>query len=452
MLKDDIQTYVTSQLASARACLKPVIPQTGGFVTEVNGLTLVAKGLDAKVNQRCLILNDVNQPVPGEVIGFNEEEIQIMPLAKSTGFSRYNRVVLENRASSIEVSFDLAGRVIDSSGMPLDSSQRIKSNHYYPLYGQPINAFDRRPIRDSLDVGIRAINALLTVGKGQRIGLFAGSGVGKSVLLGQMTKYTSADIVVVGLIGERGREVKEFIEDVLGDEGRKRSVVIASPADDLPLQRINAAWRATAIAEYFRDNGMDVLLLVDSLTRFAQAHREVGLGIGLMPVSKGYPSTVFSNLASLVERAGNGVNRQQGSITAIYTVLAEGDDQQDPIADASRAILDGHIVLSRDIAEEGIYPAISIDKSISRVMNNVIDADHRRKAVSFKRIYSAYEKNKDLIHIGAYRSGSDPLIDYAIQKQPEILGLLSQNMNEGCSLEVSISQLKHLLRDFSHEI
>ncbi len=314
----------------------------------------------------------------------------------------------------------------------------------YPLIGQVINPLKRAPIEVPLDVGIRAINGLLTVGRGQRIGLFAGSGVGKSVLLGMMTRFTEADVVVVGLIGERGREVKEFIECNLGLQGLKRAVVVAAPADESPLMRLHGAKVATSIAEYFRDQGKHVLLLIDSLTRFAQAQREIALSIGEAPATKGYPPSVFAKLPKLVERAGNGTSGG-GSITAFYTVLTEGDDLQDPIADAARAILDGHVVLSRALAEQGQYPAIDLEASISRVMQGVVSEQHMKDMLLFKKYLSVYEKNKDLILLGAYAKGSDPLVDKAILAVNKLKDYLAQGMDEQVGYDESLLSLSKLI-------
>jgi flagellum-specific ATP synthase len=308
----------------------------------------------------------------------------------------------------------------------------------------PVNAMDRAPIRDVLDTGIRAINAVLTIGRGQRIGLFAGSGVGKSVLLGMMARYTKADVIVVGLIGERGREVKEFIEDILGAEGRARSVVVAAPADAPPMLRMQGAAYATAIAEGFRDQGKHVLLLMDSLTRFAMAQREIALAIGEPPATKGYPPSCFAKLPQLVERSGNGLHGV-GSITAFYTVLTEGDDQQDPIADAARAILDGHIVLSRALAESGHYPAIDILQSASRVMHNVVSHDHFELARRFRAVAARYEKGRDLVQIGAYVSGSDAGMDQAIALHPSMENFLQQHMFACAALADSVSAMQSVL-------
>ncbi len=300
-------------------------------------------------------------------------------------------------------------------------------------------------------MGVRAINALLTVGRGQRLGLFAGSGVGKSVLLGMMTRYTNADVTVVGLIGERGREVKEFVENNLGPEGLARAVVVAVPADHAPLRRMHGAMLATSIAEYFRDQGLQVLLLMDSLTRYAQAQREIGLAINEPPATKGYPPSVFAKLPQLVERAGNG-EKGGGSITAFYTVLTEGDDQNDPIADAARAILDGHFVLSRQLAESGHYPAIDIEASISRAMNDIAMPEHRQAAIAFKQLYSVYQQNRDLINVGAYQAGSDERIDAAIEAMPILLEFLRQDMHVPEPLEQSLSDLMRLFPQQKTEI
>ena len=312
-----------------------------------------------------------------------------------------------------------------------------------PLQSRPINPLDRAPIKKPLDVGVRAINNLLTVGRGQRMGLFSGSGVGKSVLLGMMARYTSADIIVVGLIGERGREVKEFITDILGAEGLARSVVVAAPADTSPLMRLQGAAYATTIAEYFRDRGKDVLLIMDSLTRYAMAQREIALAIGEPPATKGYPPSVFAKLPQLVERAGNGTEGG-GSITAFYTVLTEGDDQQDPIADSARAILDGHIVLSRRLAEEGHYPAIDIEASISRAMNHLVSEQHFSSVNHFRHLYSHYQRNHDLISVGAYVNGSDPLLDQGIAMYPRMESFLKQGMFEREDFAHGVETFTHL--------
>ncbi|HTQ36793.1 MAG TPA: FliI/YscN family ATPase, partial [Steroidobacteraceae bacterium] len=325
-------------------------PAVEGRLTRMVGLTLEALGCQAAVGDRCTVLTGGSASLEAEVVGFAGERLYLMPTGDLHGVKPGARVIPRPGAGHVRVGVELLGRVIDGAGEPLDGRGPLYLDERARLTGTPMNPLARAPIERPLDVGVRAINALLTVGRGQRIGLFAGSGVGKSVLLGMMARYTEAEVIVVGLIGERGREVKEFIEKILGEQGRARAVVVAAPADAPPLLRLHGAWTATAIAEYFRDQGRNVLLIMDSLTRFAQAQREIGLAIGEAPVTKGYPPSVFARLPQLVERAGN-AGMQQGSITAFYTVLTEGDDQQDPIADAARAILDGHIVLSRRLAE-----------------------------------------------------------------------------------------------------
>lgn len=424
----------------------PALPVEGKLV-QMTGLTLVASGCKAAIGSRCTIQSANNEFIEAEVVGFTNERLYLMPIGRIQGLSPGARVIPQMSTPKIGVGHELLGRVIDGLGNPIDKLGDIQTQQNYRMIGPPINPFSRRPIRTPLDVGVRSINALLTVGRGQRIGLFAGSGVGKSVLLGQMTRHTEADVVVVGLIGERGREVREFVEDILGKEDFRKAVIVATPADDPPLMRLHGAWRATAIAEYFRDCGLNVLLLMDSLTRFAQAQRELALAIGEPPVTKGYPPSVFAQIPQLVERAGNGTNENSGSITAFYTVLTEGDDQQDPIADATRAILDGHIVLSRGLAEAGIYPAISVDASVSRVMNNIVSADHLKAAIRFRQTYGNYEKNKDLISVGAYRRGSDATIDYAIDKHPELLRFLQQGAVEKAGLQDSKELLFNIMKE-----
>ncbi|KZZ58405.1 EscN/YscN/HrcN family type III secretion system ATPase, partial [Oleiphilus sp. HI0122] len=365
-------------------------------------------------------------------------------LAAVKGFKPGARVTPLANTNDVPVGMGLLGRVLNGSGYPIDGKGELDADHYVPANADVINPLERAPIRAPLDVGIKAINGLLSVGIGQRLGLFAGSGVGKSMLLGMMTRFTNADVVVVGLIGERGREVKEFIEDILGDEGLKRSVVVASPADDSPLMRMRASTLCTRIAEYYRDKGMRVLLLMDSLTRYAQAQREIALSVGEPPATKGYPPSVFAKIPQLVERAGNGIEGG-GSITAFYTVLTEGDDQQDPIADAARAILDGHIVLSRSLAEEGHYPAIDVEASISRVMPQVTEAQHFKEAQRFKQLLAKYQQARDLISVGAYSPGSDPDTDFAISRIDRMKQFLQQGLNERATSQVSIGQLRNVI-------
>jgi flagellum-specific ATP synthase len=348
-----------------------------------------------------------------------------------------------DRARHLPVGWGLLGRVVDGAGRPLDGKGPVVTEDMGPLNARPINPLDRAPISETLDVGVRAINSMLTVGRGQRLGLFAGTGVGKSVLLGMIARYTTADVIVVGLIGERGREVKEFIEQILGEDGLARSAVVAAPADAPPLMRLQGAAYATAIAEHFRDQGKNVLLIMDSLTRYAMAQREIALAIGEPPATKGYPPSVFAKLPVLVERAGNG-QAGGGSITAFYTVLSEGDDQQDPIADAARGILDGHIVLNRKLAEAGHYPAIDIEQSISRAMHGITSREHQQAARTLKQLYSRYERSRDLISVGAYAPGTDPVLDKAIALHDRIEAFLCQEIHDNVGMLQSLGELTSL--------
>lgn len=421
-----------------------VSPEVTGRLTRMVGLTLEAVGCPMVVGERCLIAGRGLHPVEAEVVGFDGERMFLMPLTAIDGLKPGARVIPIGSAGQIPVGFNLLGRVINGAAEPLDNLGPLEPSAHISYTGNPINPLDRAPIRESMDVGIRAINSMLTVGTGQRLGLFAGSGVGKSMLLGMMTKFTSADITIVGLIGERGREVKEFIEDILGPEGLSRSVVIAAPADDSPLMRLRAAMLTTRVAEYFRDQGKNVLLLMDSLTRYAQAQREIALAVGEPPATKGYPPSVFAKLPQLVERAGNGLPGG-GSITAFYTVLTEGDDQQDPIADASRAILDGHIVLSRRLAEEGHYPAIDVEASISRVMPHIVTPEHMKAAQKFKQVYARYQQARDLISVGAYVPGSDPETDFAIERIDSMKQFLQQSLQNKSAFSDSAAQLVEVM-------
>jgi len=410
-----------------------------GKLTRMVGLTLEAVGCQAVIGGRCLIEPTRGTPIEAEVVGFHDDKLYLMPIGNLHGLGPGARVIPMQSACEVPVGGHLLGRVLDGAGHPLDDRGPLHAEQYVPLTGRAINPLSRPPIREPLDVGVAAINALLSVGRGQRMGLFAGSGVGKSVLLGMMTRYTNADVIVVGLIGERGREVKEFVQNILGEAGLARAVVVATPADNSPLMRLHGAMLATRIAEHFRDQGKQVLLLMDSLTRFAQAQREIALAIGEPPATKGYPPSVFSKLPQLVERAGTG--DCGGSITAFYTVLVEGDDQNDPIADAARAILDGHLVLSRELAEAGHYPAIDIEASISRVMVDIVAPEHEQAARRFKQIYSAYRQNKDLINVGAYQPGSDLRVDEAIAMYPQLTTFLQQSMHEQVVWDDSLAGL-----------
>jgi len=427
------------------------IPQVHGQLTRVIGLTLEAKGLNVALGDACLVDGADGGKVQAEVVGFSEQATYLMPYEKCERFQIGACVQPARTVHQVPAGKELLGRVVDGLSRPLDGGGDLYCSDSINLHGDTINPLQRQPIRQPLDVGIRAINGLLTVGRGQRLGLFAGSGVGKSVLLGMMTRHTEADVVVVSLVGERGREVREFIEQNLGEEGLRKTIVVASPADDVPLMRLRASMLATRYAEYFREQGANVLLLMDSLTRFAQAQREVGLATGELPASRGYPPSVFAKLPQLVERAGNAVNGQ-GSMTAFYTVLAEGDDLQDPIVDAARAILDGHIVLSRHIAEQGIYPAIDVEASISRVMPAVVQPQHGQTALQFKQLYSLYNRNEDLINIGAYSPGSNPDIDRAIVKHPQQVAFLKQSTHEKVGVMEAANQLASLLMEQANPV
>src|SRR5471032_463458 len=435
--------------------------QVSGRVTRVAGLVMEAVGLRLAVGAACTVPLPNGGKVEAEVVGFDGERLFLMPQSDVEGIVPGTRVFPvepmiprpgslshprrrpSDRARHLPVGPELLGRVLDGAGRPLDSLGPLLVSDSAPINVRPANPLGRAPIVDTLDVGVRSINSMLTVGRGQRMGLFAGSGVGKSVLLGMMARYTEADVIVVGLIGERGREVKEFIEQILGAEGLARSVVVAAPADTPPLMRLQGAAYATAIAEYFRDQGQNVLLIMDSLTRYAMAQREIALAIGEPPATKGYPPSVFAKLPILVERAGN-ADVGGGSITAFYTVLTEGDDQQDPIADSARAILDGHIVLDRELAEAGHYPAIDIEQSISRAMHSITTADHQAKSRALKQLYSRYQRSRDLISVGAYAAGSDPLLDKAIVLHERIEQFLQQQISERVTMDQSLGQLTSL--------
>ncbi len=434
---------LSERLKNSQGFIRKFKQPVAGRLVRVVGLTLEAVGVKAPVGSQCLV-ETAHGELLAEVVGFAQDITYLMPEESLRGVLPGARVLPISKKVQLPLSMDLLGRVIDGVGKPLDGKAPIKSSaDYHPDY-KPINPLSRRSISEPLDVGVRAINSFITVGKGQRMGLFAGSGVGKSVLMGMMTRGTTADVIVVGLVGERGREVKEFIEEILGEQGRKRAVVVASPADNSPLMRLKGCETAVQISEYFRDQGLSVLLLLDSLTRYAQAQREIALAVGEPPATKGYPPSVFSKLPQLVERAGNG-SESQGSVTAFYTVLTEGDDLQDPIADAARAILDGHIVLSRELADAGHYPAVDIEGSISRVMPLVTSTEHQELCRQLKQIYALYQHNKDLIAIGAYTKGNDPRIDQAINIVPVINFFLQQKISEVIPYEQSLTQLQEII-------
>lgn len=423
-----------------------------GKLTRATGLVMEAVGLKLPIGALCIVERQTGQailPVECEVVGFNGQTLYLMPLEHVDGILPGARVYApeadKGAGKQLPVGLHLLGRVLDAQGRPLDGRPPA-GKPVAGLFTPSFNPLHRDPIKSVLDVGVRAINGLLTVGRGQRMGLFAGSGVGKSVLLGMMARFTTADVIVVGLIGERGREVKDFIENILGEEGLSRAVVIAAPADVSPILRMQGAVYATRIAEDYRDRGMNVLLIMDSLTRYAMAQREVALAIGEPPATKGYPPSVFARLPALVERAGNGM-RGGGSITAFYTVLTEGDDQQDPIADSARAILDGHIVLSRRLAEAGHYPAIDIEASISRAMTELIPHVQYRKVQRFKQLLSTYQRNRDLVSVGAYVKGSDPLLDRAIDQYPALEAFLHQAIHKRSGYDEAIAALSQLFPD-----
>lgn len=422
----------------------PVPLVVEGRLSRMVGMTLEAAGCEAAVGHRCRVTRPGESDVDTEVVGFAGDKLLLMPISDVRGLAPNARVVPARRSAHIPVGEGMLGRVLDGLGRPLDNKPPPSVEERVSGFARPINPLLRSPIRRPLNVGIRAINALLTVGQGQRLGLFAPSGAGKSVLLGMMTRFTSADVIVVGLIGERGREVQEFISRILGDSGMRRAVVVACPADDPPLMRLQGAMLATSFAEYFRDKGRQVLLLMDSLTRFAQAQREIALAIGEPPATRGYPPSVFARLPQLVERAGNGAS-SSGGITAIYTVLTESDMHNDPVADAARAILDGHIVLSRELAEQGHFPAIDIESSVSRAMTEIVEAEHLSRAQQFRRVSAKYAQNYDIINVGAYAAGSDAQLDQAISMHPRMMEFLRQDMDEAVSLEDSRTQMSALL-------
>lgn len=430
---------------------KSTAPIVEGRVSRAIGLTIEARGFQQPLGARCYVHLGKGKKIQAEVVGFDEQACYLMPVEATSGLAPGMCITPTGRLADVAVGEALRGRILDANGHPLDGKPRPYLKHSVPINSLPFNPLQRAAIDRPLDVGIKAINGLLTVGRGQRMGLFAGSGVGKSVLLSMMTRNTTADIVVVGLIGERGREVQEFIEANLGEEGLARAVIVAAPADESALMRLNGALMTTAIAEYYRDQGLHVLLLMDSLTRFAQAQREIGLSIGEPPASKGYPPSVFAKLPKLVERAGNG-KPGGGSITAFYTVLTEGDDQQDPIADSARAVLDGHIVLSRELAESGQYPAIDLEASISRVMPAIVEPARLKQTLVLKKYLSLYEKNKDLILLGAYQRGSDPNLDKAIALREGIRNFITQDMHSSVNIAQSYEALDALLVPLADEL
>lgn len=421
---------------------KEVLPPLCGRLSRVVGLTLECTGIKVPIGTRCRIETG-SGPMFAEAVGFSGKTTYLMPAEEISGVENGDLVVPLGDRDEIPYSDALLGRVLDGAGHPIDGLGPLIRKGSTRRVLRRVNPMNRRPIREPMDVGVRCINALFTVGQGQRMGLFAGSGVGKSVLLGMMTRGSSADVAVVGLVGERGREVKEFIDDILGEEGRRRSVVVAAPADASPLMRLKGCETSLSIAEYFRDQGKNVLLLIDSLTRYAMAQREIALAVGEPPATKGYPPSVFAKLPALVERAGQG-NGNQGSITAFFTVLTEGDDLQDPIADSARAILDGHIVLSRALADAGHYPAIDVEKSISRVMPAVVTQEHLVMARTIRQCTATYNESRELIQIGAYRQGSDPRVDQAVMIHPYIDEFTQQDFRAVIPYAQSVEDMKKI--------
>jgi flagellum-specific ATP synthase len=413
-----------------------------GRVSRAVGLTIEGTGPVSSIGQRCQIYSPAGDHVEAEVVGFRDNRVLVMPLGEVRGIGPDSRLVYQAGNPSVRVGPELLGRVLDGLGNPLDGKGPIPSTASYPLYSPSLNPLERGRIHEPLDLGIRAINGLLTCGRGQKIGIFAGSGVGKSVLLGMMCRQTAADVTILALIGERGREVKEFIEKELGEEGLKRTVVIAATSDQPPLVRLRGAFIATAIAEYFRDQGQDVLMLMDSLTRVGHAQREVGLAVGEPPTSKGYPPSVFTVLPRLLERVGP---TTKGSLTGLYTVLVEGDDLSDPVADFVRAILDGHIVLSRALASRAHFPAIDVLQSVSRVMPDIVESSHLESARALMELMSLYRNAEDLINLGAYRSGSNPKLDLAVAMMDPITQFLRQGVGDRADLAESLQGLDQLV-------
>ena len=412
-----------------------------GKVVEANAQTISSDGPPCSVGEECEILDSTGERHPAEVIGFQGSHIVAMPLASARGIRFGDRVMRSGNVPSLGVGEDCLGRVLDAMGVPLDELLAPRLEGFRPLDGNLPRAMDRVRIQMPLATGVRVLDAMMTVGRGQRVGIFGGSGVGKSTLIGMMTRNTSADLTIVGLVGERGREVREFLEDSLGEKGRRRSVTVVSTSDESPLMRMRAALAATTLAESYASKGKHVLLILDSLTRYAMAAREVGLAAGEPAATKGYTPSVFAKMARLLERAGNFSN---GSITAFYTVLMEGDDQQDPIVDAARSFLDGHIVLSRELASAGIYPPVNVLDSLSRLMPSVISAEHRQNAAKIRRIMATYARSEDLVRLGMYKSGMDAELDQAIRMYPRIQTFFQQTSDERADFSSTLSTLHSL--------
>jgi flagellum-specific ATP synthase len=417
--------------------------QLEGKVVKVVGLIAEGEGLGMSIGSLCRILNDHGEGILAEAVGFRDNRILLMPYGNTRGIRAGSRITLLDDQPKADVGDTLLGRVLDGMGQPLDGKGPVVTSERYPLYGKPINPMRRRPITEKMDVGIGAINAMIPLGRGQRVAIMAGSGVGKSVLMGMMTKHTAAEVIVIGLIGERGREVKDFVHDTLGSEGLEKSVVVAATSDSPPLVRMRGTYLATTIAEYFRDQGKNVLLMVDSITRFAMSSRDVGLAAGEPPTSRGYTPSFFVQIPVLLERAGSVEGR--GSITGLYTVLVEGDDMNDPVGDTVRSIVDGHIVLSRKLANKGHFPAIEILGSVSRVMKDVIDDDHLKLRQKMVDIMAVYRDAEDMISIGAYQKGSNPDVDQAVRLMPKINSFLRQEISEKVPAGKALDELKTVL-------
>ncbi len=419
-------------------------PLRSGTLVRLVGLTLETRGIMAPLGACCEVMGKEGHRVEAEVVGFNDKTLYLMPFTDPVGVGPGDTVRVMSNSGQVRLGHELLGRVIDGRGMPIDGKPMPHLPDQLSLLGCPLNPMERGPIVDILDVGVKAINGALTIGRGQRIGLVAGSGVGKSVLLGMLTRFTKADIVVIGLIGERGREVQAFISESLGAEGLAKSVVVAAPANVSPVLRLKATHMTHVIAEYFRDQGKNVLMLCDSLTRVAHAQREIGLAIGEPPTAKGYPPSVFALLPNLIERGGVG-RHGHGSITSIYTVLAEGDDGNDPIVDIARASLDGQVMLSRRLADQAHYPAIDLNGSISRVMQTLVSADELKQSNKLRRLWSVYQQNADLVQVGAYEAGSNPELDDAIRLREQMVDFLRQDMDKGQDYAMTRNQLSHML-------
>jgi flagellum-specific ATP synthase len=436
----DFDDEVTHLLKDVRA----PEPQRSGTLVRLVGMRLETRGIMAPLGACCEVRGQMGHSVEAEVVGFNDQTLYLMPFTEPVGIGPGASVRLISMSAQVRLGPALLGRILDGRGEPLDGKPAPICEDVLSLHGRPINPMERGPINQVLDVGVKVINGMLTVGRGQRLGLVAGSGVGKSVLLGMLTRFTEADVVVIGLIGERGREVQAFIEESLGIEGLAKSVLVAAPANVSPVLRLKATHMTHVIAEYFRDQGKNVLMLVDSLTRVAHAQREIGLAIGEPPTAKGYPPSVFALLPNLIERAGVG-RHGYGSITAIYTVLAEGDDGNDPIVDIARASLDGQVMLSRKLADAAHYPAIDLNGSISRVMQSLLSPTDLKRANRFRRLWSIYQQNQDLIQVGAYEAGSNPELDAAIRLRPVMEQFLQQDMHSPMTFSDCLATVAHVL-------